>query len=143
VGQNMIVLDTNVLSELIKSDCNPSVLEWCKKQPEEKLYITAMTKAEMLYGIEILPSGKRKTELAKAAHDAFENMFEGRILDFDEQAAESYGTLRALNKKKGTPIYEADCIIAAITDIYHATLATRNIKDFKQCGIKLVNPWKG
>lgn len=137
----MIVLDTNVLSELMKSQPDKSVMRWVGKHYAASLFITSMTQAEILYGLEILPAGKRRTALKVAATSMFEQDFFKRILPFDTNAAQLFATIAIQRRKMGLPISQIDAQIAAIVLSHNATLATRNTKDFKECGINLINPW--
>jgi toxin FitB len=137
----MIILDTNVLSELMKLQPNSSVVLWIGKYQATSLFITTLTQAEILYGLEILPVGKRRTSLKKVAKSMFELDFTGRILPFDADAAQLFATIAAKRRKIGRPISQIDAQIAAIASFYNATLATRNVDDFTECGIDIVNPW--
>lgn len=138
----MIILDTNVLSELMKSQPNISVVSWIGKQQATKLFITSLTQAEILYGLEILPTGKRRTALKQAAKVMFDLDFTGRILPFDTKAAKLFATIGAKRRKLGRPISQMDAQIAAITLASNATLVTRNVDDFEECGIEIINPWE-
>lgn len=138
----MIILDTNVLSELMKSQPDKSVVLWFGKYQAPSLFITTLTQAEILYGLEILPAGKRRTALKKAANLMFELDFTGRILPFDTDAAQLFATIAAKRRKIGRPISQIDAQIAAIARCHNATLATRNVDDFRECGIDIVNPWE-
>ena len=138
----MIILDTNVLSELMKSQPDKSVVRWVGRRQATNLFITSLTQAEILYGLEILPAGKRRTALKKAAKSMFELDFIGRILPFDTKAAQLFATIAAERRKIGRPISQVDAQIAAITRFHNATLATRNVDDFHECGIEIINPWE-
>lgn len=137
----MIILDTNVISETMQSTPSPRVLEWWSKQPAADLFITTITVAEILYGIELLPEGKRRAALLAGAHRLFGKVFFGRILSFDEDSARAFAEIAAGCRKQGRPLAEFDAQIAAITRSQRATLATRNTPDFEHCGIRLANPW--
>ncbi|HVO97611.1 MAG TPA: type II toxin-antitoxin system VapC family toxin [Bryobacteraceae bacterium] len=137
----MIVLDTNVLSELARIAPAAAVSAWMDAQIRSLIFITAVTKAELLYGIEILPAGRRRAALHQSAEQMFLNEFAGRILPFDSDAAEAYARIAASRRAMGRPISQADAQIAAIARSRGATLATRNIADFEHCGIKMLNPW--
>ena len=137
----MIILDTNVLSELMNSQPNESVVLWIEKHQTTSLFTTTLTQAEILYGLEILPAGKRKHARKKQAKSMFELDFAGRILPFDVDAAKLYATIVAKRRTIGRPISQIDGQIAAIALSHHATLATRNIVDFEECGINIINPW--
>ncbi|MEM7761529.1 MAG: type II toxin-antitoxin system VapC family toxin [Cyanobacteria bacterium P01_A01_bin.40] len=138
----MIILDTNVLSELMKSQPDLSVANWIAKHKATNLFITTLTQAEILYGLEILPMGKRRIALKAAAIAMFEQDFSERILPFDINAAQLFATIAAKRRKIGLPISQIDAQIAAIALSHQATLATRNVKDFEECNLDLVNPWK-
>lgn len=137
----MIILDINVLSELMKSQPDKLVVRWIGKHQATRLFITTLTQAEILYGLELLPQGKRRTALKEAAKSMFELDFTGRILPFDTNAAELFATIAAKRRTIGRPISQIDAQIAAIVRSHHATLATRNVDSFKECGIDLINPW--
>ncbi|MBF0561681.1 MAG: type II toxin-antitoxin system VapC family toxin [Alphaproteobacteria bacterium] len=137
----MILLDTNVVSELMKSAPAPGVLAWVDAVPGAALFVSAVTQAEILYGLALLPAGKRRDELAGAARVVFETYFRRRILPFDSDAAEAFAELAAERRQSGRPITQADAQIAAIARSRGAALATRNVADFEGCGIDVVNPW--
>jgi len=137
----MIVLDTNVVSELMRLDPNRDVLAWMEAQVPARVFTTAVTKAEVLFGIETMPIGRRRLLLEKSANRTFGVNFSMRILPFDSGAAEFYAVIGAHRRSQGRPISYPDAQIAAIVLSRGATLATRNTKDFAHCGIKLVNPW--
>jgi predicted nucleic acid-binding protein len=138
----MIVLDTNVLSELMKPQGSILVRNWAGQQPVESLFTTTITQAEILYGITILPEGKRKYELYQAATLMFTEDFLGRILPFDESAAIAFANISAQRRLSGTPISQADAQIAAICYSHNAAIATRNVSDFIGCEIFIINPWE-
>lgn len=138
----MIILDTNVLSELMRSQPDKLVLRWIGKQKATDLFITALTKAEILYGLEILPEGKRRNALKQAATSMFDVDFSRRILPFDRDAAQQFATITAKRKKIGRPISQIDAQIAAVALYHNSTLATRNVSDFEECGIEIINPWE-
>jgi toxin FitB len=138
----MTVIDTNVFSELMKPKPDSSVLQWARREPENTLFTTAITMAEVLFGIQRLPLGRRRSDLEEAAAKTFDLEFADRILPFDEEAAETYATLVAKRQETGRPIDVLDAQIAAITVARRATLATRNTRDFEHCGAHVVNPWE-
>jgi hypothetical protein len=137
----MIILDTNVVSELMRPVVSPDVMGSLSKYSADELYCNAIVVAEILYGIELLPDGKRKDELLAGAERLFKVVLAGRILPFDEQAARQFPTIAAGRRSRGRPIAEFDAQIAAIAHVHGAVLATRNTADFEDCGIRLVNPW--
>ena len=138
----MIILDTNVLSELMRTKADPFVVRWIAQHKATSLFITTLTQAEILYGLEILSLGKRRTSLIAAATSMFELDFSGRILPFDTDAAQIFATIAAKKRAIGRPISQIDAQIAAIAISCHAALATRNIKDFEECNLNLINPWE-
>jgi hypothetical protein len=138
----MIILDTNVLSELMKSQPDKLVVCWIGKHRATSLFITTLTQAEILYGLELLPEGKRRTALKKAAKSMFELDFAQRILPFDTNAAQLFATIAAKRRTLGRPISQIDAQIAAIVRSHNAILATRNVADFEECDISLLNPWE-
>lgn len=137
----MIVLDTNVVSEIFRPAPSPRVLQWLAAQHRPDLYVTAVTMAELLYGVERLPEGKRRESLMSAA-EAFFQDFEARILPFDQRCARDFSKLVAAREAICRPILQPDGMIAAIARARHASLATRNMRDFEHCGVKLIDPWR-
>jgi predicted nucleic acid-binding protein len=137
----VIILDTNVVSELMKAQPDRSVMRWFARQPALAIFMTSISRAEILYGIELLPAGRRRDALQKAANAAIDESFAGRILSFTSDAAPSYAAIAASRRAVGQPIMILDAQIAAITRKYGGTLATRNVADFEGCGIDIVNPW--
>ena len=138
----MIVCDTNVVSELMKSSPSSAMVAWLEGLTEKDIFITSITVAEILYGIEILPTGKRRDQLLRQAESTFAEDFGGRLLSFDETAAHEYAHIAPRRRRSGRPIPFADAQIAAIARVHDATLATRNTTDFEGCGVRVVNPWQ-
>jgi toxin FitB len=137
----MFVLDTNVLSVMMRGPLVPEVAAWIAAQPEELLYTTAVCQAEVLAGIEILPNGQRRALLEEAAHAMFEDDFDGRVLPFDIAAAAAYADIFAARKRGGRPTAPLDLMIAAIARANGASMVTRDIGGFDGCGVTLINPW--
>jgi len=137
----MIILDTNVLSELMKAKPAEAVSTWAAAQPASSLYVTAVTQAEVLYGIELLPKGRRRAAIEAAANAMFAEDFEARILAFGSDAATAYAAIVAGRRKVGRPISQFDAQIAAIARATGAGLATMNSVDFDGCELSLINPW--
>lgn len=137
----MIILDTNVLSEVIRQAPDTGVLAWLDSLPATEVATTTITAAELLYGVTRLPDGPRKTSLTAAVHALVNDDFRGRVEPFDASAAAQYAVVVSEREKLGRPISAAGGQIAAICRARRATLATRNIKDFEEAGIELVNPW--
>ena len=137
----MIVLDTNVLSELLRPAPETRVMAWVDEQPRASLFTSAVTQGEILYGIRLMPEGQRRKKLWDAAVAIFVEDFSGRVLSFDGDAANNYADIGASRRAAGRPISQFDAVIAAITRSRGAILATRNAKDFEGCDIVVVNPW--
>jgi len=137
----VIVLDTNVISELTRNTPEPGVISWLDSLQAAEVATTAITAAELLYGVARLPGGRRKTELAEAVHELLSDDFRGRVLAFDDRAARPYADIVTGRDQLGRPIGIADAQIAAICRVLDAPLATRNTADFEETGIELINPW--
>ncbi len=137
----MIILDTNVLSELMKAEPTARVVAWLASRHSPELYTTSITEAEIFYGIELLAKSKRRTALLAAAAEMFAEDFAGRVLSFDSDAARVFAVLAAERRALGKPISQLDAQIAAIARVQKATLATRNVGDFTGCGLDVVDPW--
>ena len=137
----MIVLDTNVISELMRETPAAAVLRWVNARPGASLFITSITQAEVLHGILLLPKGKRRDAIVAAADEVFEHDFVGRILPFGSDAALAYATIAVARQRAGRPISTLDAQIAAIARSHGADIATRNVDDFEGCGIDVIDPW--
>src|SRR5260370_27090733 len=127
----------------MKAEPLPAVFAWASSHPPADLFTTTITMAEVLYGIERLPHGKRRELLLREAESTFVEDFAGRILPFGESSARMFAIVATQRRAHGRPINEPDAQIAAIARANHATLATRNTGDFEGCGVRLVNPWEG
>ena len=134
----MIVLDTNIVAALMANGAD--IDAWLDTVPRHELYTTVMTRAEIRYGLARLPAGKRRNRLTEQANAVFSETQE-RLLLFDAKAADRYGDLVAAREGAGRPISVADAIIASIAWVHRANLATRNVGDFDDCGIQVVNPY--
>jgi len=137
----MIVLDTNVLSEALRPIPELSVLAWLAKQPRASLFTTTVTRGEILYGIRLLSDGKRRRGLWDAANMIFDEDFAGHVLSFDSEAADMYAEISASRRTAGKAISQFDAMIVAMARSRGASLATRNAKDFENCGVDVINPW--
>ena len=137
----MFVLDTSVVSELMRERPNPDVLAWLDNQLTDNLSVTAVTEAEIRTGIAIMPEGERQSGLANAAERLFGVFFAERILPFDSDAAKAYAGLDAERRAAGRPISQADCQIAAIALSRGTSVVTRDVGDFDGCGVDVINPW--
>jgi len=138
----VIILDTNVLSELMKPAPAESVVRWMAAQPATSLYTTSITQAEIFHGIMLLPSGRRRNAFEAAAEAMFNEDFAGRILPFGSDAARPYARIAAERRRAGRPISHFDAQIAAIARSTGAAIATRNVADYAGCGVKVINPWE-
>jgi hypothetical protein len=137
----MIVLDTNVVSELMTATPAASVLRWIAGRAALSLYTTSITQAEILNGVLALPSGRRRRNIEAAADAMFKEDFAGRILAFDSAATRPFAELVNERRRRGRPISQSDAQIAAIARVAGASVATRNVADFEHTGISVINPW--
>ena len=137
----MIILDTNIVSEIMRPNPSSKVVAWVAGQAAPNLYLCAVNEAELLYGVEILPPGRRRDRLRQEVEGMLREDFEGRILPFDSAAAQAYALIAATRRAAGRPINYADCQIAAIARSREASVATREVDDFEGIGIAVINPW--
>ncbi len=137
----MILLDTNVISEYLRERPDPSLSAWLDSHPEEDLWTTSVVLAELLSGVEMMPSGRRQKGLRDAVEKMISEDFRGQILTFNLPAARQYAQILAARRKIGRPIREMDAQIASIARVHSATLATRDVDDFAGCNLAVVNPW--
>jgi toxin FitB len=138
----MIILDTNVVSELLRPAPSSAVEAWLAAQDGATVFFTAIGAAELRLGVAILPAGRRRTSLAEAIDAMLKEDFQARILPFDTSAAQAYAAIAATRRAGGRSISQFDCQIAAIARIRQAVLATRNTVDYEDCGIEVVDPWR-
>ncbi len=137
----MIVLDTNVLSELLRPAPEPRVLAWISSRPRAALFTTSITRGEIFYGIHLMSEGRRRQALFQAFMAIFDQDFAGQMLNFDSDAADCYARIAAGRRIAGRPIAQFDAMIAAVARSRGALLATRNRKDFLDCGVDIIDPW--
>ena len=137
----MILLDTNILSELMRPTPEAAVEQWLADQPAASVFISAITEAELRYGLALMPPGKRRSALAVEIENMLGEDFSGRILPFDSPAAVAFAEIPAERRHAGRPISQADAQIAAIARSRGAAPATRNVPDFEGCGVEIINPW--
>jgi len=137
----MIVLDTNVLSALMRREADPAVVAWLDLQPFESVWTTAVTVFEIRFGLELLAPGRRRRQLEHAFSRVLDEDFRGRILPFDHEAAQEAASRAAERRAVGKPVDFRDMEIAGIVSARRATLATRNARHFQDLGIELVDPW--
>lgn len=135
----MIILDTNVLGELVRPEADNNVVEWLDRQSAEDLATTAITAAEMAWGVAKLPAGRRRSDIARLNAAVLERL--AAVLPFSASDASNYGSILGARRRSGREIKPLDAQIAAISLSHGAALATRNTKDFEGCGVKLINPW--
>lgn len=138
----MILLDTNVISELLRPAPAPSVEAWLGAQNGPDVYLSAVSEAELRLGVALLPAGGRRDMLAAAVDAILDEDFRDRILPFDGAATRAYATIVAERRSTGRPITQFDAQIAAIARANGASVATRNVRDFEACGIDLTDPWQ-
>ncbi len=137
----MIVLDTNVISALMRSEPDPAVVSWLDGQPPESIWTTAVTVFEVCFGLQLLAPGRRRRRLEEAFARAVDEDFEGRVISFDHGAAREAGAIAVKSRRAGRPVEIRDVQIAGIVATRRATLATRNTRHFDTLGIALVDPW--
>ncbi len=137
----MILIDTNIISEMMKTTPSNAVVSWFDRQKTTELFITSITIAEISYGLNILSEGKRRSSLETVFNKAIVNAFKHRILSFDENAAHFYGKIMGQRKELGRPLSVLDGQIAAIARAHGFSIATRNIRDFSDCELTLINPF--
>ena len=137
----MIVLDTNIISEVMKPLPSAAVLDWLNRQNSERLYLSCVSLGEIEYGLRILPEGHRRRELQERFRRFVASAFALRVLCYDEQAAQSYGEIMAERRALGRPMSALDGQIAAIAKVHGAAVATRNMRDFEYCGVELMDPF--
>lgn len=138
----MIVLDTNVISEAMKQAPNPAVLSWLDSQAAETLFLSSVTLAELLFGLGIMPDGRRKSAQAEIL-DGLLELFGERVLPFDARAARHYADLAVRTRLAGRGFPTPDGYIAAIAASHRFSVATRDYSPFEAAGISIVNPWNG
>jgi toxin FitB len=137
----MIIIDTNVISEMMKPSPMPAVISWVDSQEATQLFITTITIAEIFYGINVLPDGNRRRLLEESFDKALKDAFKHRVLSFDETAAHFYGKIMSQRKILGRPLGIPDGQIVAIARTHNFSIATRNIRDFADCEVDVINPF--
>jgi predicted nucleic acid-binding protein len=138
----MIIVDTNVVAEMMKPSPGPSVVSWLNDQEAGGLFLTTVTIGEIGFGLEILPQGKRRLHLEEGFERVITEAFPGRILVFDEEAARYYGVVMGRRRAIGRPLSIQDGQIASIARARGFAVATRNLRDFVECGVEIVNPFE-
>jgi predicted nucleic acid-binding protein len=137
----MFVLDTNVLSAVMRPELETEITAWVGRQDEELLFTTAISQAEISAGLAILPEGRRRRDLEALAAAIFADEFDGRILSFDMNAAAAYADIFASRRRDGRPTPPMDLMIAAIARSQGASVVTRDTGGFEGCGLAVINPW--
>ncbi len=138
----MFLLDTNVVSELMRRVPEPAVAAWAARHALETLFFSAVSEAELRYGAAIMPEGRRRDTLAADIETMLRAAFDNRVLPFDSDAARAYASIAAGRRLAGRPVASADCQIAAIAHSQGMTVATRNVRDFSDMGIDVIDPWE-
>lgn len=138
----ILLLDTNVVSELMRPEPAPVVRTWMARFPAAALHVSTISAAEILAGIARLPDGRRKEALAEQAEAMFAAEFAGRVLGFGLEAAPAYAAITAARERAGRPIAVQDAMIAAIAHVHDATVVTRD-RGLQGCGVPVVDPWAG
>ena len=138
----MILIDTNVISELMRPEPSPAVLAWFGQQPAADLHLSAVVEAELRRGAAALPAGRRRERLIVEIDAMISEDFAGRVLPFDSAAAVAFAAIFVNRQSAGRPISFPDCQIAATARAYGAVMATRNVADFEGCGIEVADPWQ-
>ena len=137
-----VLLDTNVVSELIRKSPDPAVEAWASGHPLEELFFSAVGETELRYGAAILPAGRRRETLVADIERMLRNAFEDRVLPIDSAAARAYADIAAARRFAGRPLAPADCQIAAIARSRGMAVATRNVRDFVDTGVEVIDPWE-
>ena len=137
----MLMLDTNMLSEMMRPEPERKIADWIVRQPSDELFTAAVCQAEILSGLAVMPSGRRRADLEEAAHSMFADDFAGRVLPFDTEAADAHVEIFAARRKAGRPGGTIDLMLAAIARVRGASVVTRNVADFEGVGVAIVNPW--
>ena len=137
----MALLDTNVVSEPIRKAPDPAIEAWTAGHPLESLFFSAVGEAELRYGVAILPTGRRRETLASDIERMLRDAFGDRVLPFDSDAARAYADIAAMRRSAGRPVVPTDCQIAAIARSRNMAVATRNVRDFEDIDIEIVDPW--
>lgn len=137
----MLVLDTNVISELFRPEPDPKVMAWIGQLSGEDLFTTAVTRGELLFGLYCMPDGRRRSDLLQKLVLLFEQQLAGHVLPYDGDAADAHAKFAAARRAQGRPLAMPDAMIAGIARSRGATLATRNVRDFEGCDVTLIDPW--
>ena len=137
-----VLLDTNVLSELIRRTREPAVANWVASLPLEDLFFSTVGEAELRYGAALLPPGRRRQTLLANIEGMLHEAFGERVIPFDRAAARAYADIAATRRLVGRPVAPADCQVAAIARSRDMAVATRNVRDFEDVGVEVIDPWQ-
>ena len=137
----MFVLDTNVLSALMRPEPIPEVAAWIAGQPFDLLFTSSVCQSEILSGLAVMPEGRRRRDLESAAQAMFTEDFDGRILPFDAECAVVYADLFAARRRMGRPAATIDLMVASVARSHGASVVTRDVGGFEGCGLTVINPW--
>lgn len=135
------LLDTCVISELVKSEPSANLLQWFSSQDEDALYLSVLSMGELERGVEKLPTSRRKTRLSQWVRQDLAKRFEGRLLSLDLQVAQRWGAMVGASERKGRPLPVIDSLIAATAIVHGLSVVSRNVADFERCGVSCVDPW--
>jgi predicted nucleic acid-binding protein len=138
----MLLLDTNLVSELMRPRPDPRVLSWVAGQPLSEMAIASITVMEIRFGLALLSQGRRRTDLDTRFRQFLTQAFAGHVLAFDQPAADACAEIRALRRQMGNPITVEDSMVAAIARVHGAPIATRDVGGFEGCGLTVINPWQ-
>jgi toxin FitB len=138
----MVIIDTNVVAEMMKLSPAPEVVSWLNVQESSALFLTTITIGEIAYGLRVMPQGKRRLQLEQGFERVLAEAFAGRILSFDEEAARQYGEVMGRRREIGRPLSVPDGQIASIARARGCAVATRNVRDFVDCGVEVLDPFK-
>lgn len=137
----MVILDTNVVAEMMKPWPSPAVASWLNSQESPTLFLTTITVGEIGYGLRVMPQDQRRLQLEQGFERVLAEAFAGRVLAFDEEAARHYGEVMGRRKEIGRPLSVLDGQIASIARARGWAVATRNVRDFVECGVEIINPF--
>jgi toxin FitB len=138
----MLLLDTNLVSELMRSHPDPHVMSWVAAQPLSEMAIATITVMEIRFGIALLPHGRRRADLDTRFRQLLARAFAGRVLTFDQPAADACAEIRARRRQSGNPMTVQDGMIAAIGRVHGAPVVTRDVRGFEGCGLSVIDPWQ-
>lgn len=136
------LLDTNIVSEAFRPQRNVEIEGWFERTPRSRIFVSSVTKAELLFGLAIMPSGRRQLELSDAIYKFLSHELRTGILSFGTREAEMFAEIGSHRRARGRPISQFDAQIAAIARSHNLAIITRNVRDFEHCGVEVINPWQ-